>query len=1147
MDESEQIFLAARAHPAGPGRDAYLAGACPSPEQRARVEGMLRDAAAAAAFFGEEENGETVADVAGAPAVAPALERPGQMIGRYKLLQQIGEGGFGVVWMAEQVEPVVRRVALKIIKPGMDSGMVIARFEAERQALAIMDHPNIARVLDAGATGTGRPYFVMELVKGIPVTQFCDERRLDTRQRLDLFMAVCEAVGHAHQKGVIHRDLKPSNILVTLHGDRAVPKIIDFGIAKAVEQKLTDKTLFTRFEQFIGTPAYMSPEQAALSGLDIDTRSDIYSLGVLLYELLTGLPPFDPKALLAAGYDEMRRIIQQDEPPKPSTRLTQARLAHRSSEHSAPRTPRSAFPADLDWIVLKAIEKDRSRRYDTAGALAGDIRRFLADEPVLAAAPGAVYKLRKFVRRHRTATAAAAAVALALLAGTAVSVWQAVRATRARDELAAQVDETARQKERAHDNFLLAREAVDRFLKRLADDPASGARHQAQRRALLEDALGFYQRFVASGQGDPSLAAEIEHATWQIAHIHSLAGSKDEALAGYRHAISLMESTAAAAGAAPAAEAQARRRRLAGCYYDLGMTQLDLDRYDEAEVSMRRALDLRRAASGASPGEPGPLAELASSLNAVGILLNKSYRSEQAVAPLEEAAEVLGRLAELEPADPEHRSQLGAQLNSLAETRVMLGDLAGAEALLHRAVGEQRKAVEADPANGGFLNFLANHLLNLGVMLKERGDPGAAKALGEALALRERLVQQDPSVSDRQFALARTLVEQATLPGSDETGSPASPRDDLERALAVLESLLAQNPAWNNARSLSARASHLLAQWHLQDGRTGEALARWQAAAEASGRLVHDDPINAQTHQSNLARSRFFTGYLLAEAGSATEALAALEASRDTYGQLGSLRPLDPEQREHFARCLNMLGLIYRDLERRAEAAASYTRATGVLEPLRREHPERTDLAVLLGGVLCNQGHLQGKTGQVEDALESYRQAEKVLSQVLAVSPGDATAAQYLFNTFTGRTERLADSGDLQGAVAACEAALASVPDGFPYAPSLRLHRTYYTARLGDHARAAREAEALAGEAEFDPAAKATLAAVYALSAGAAQPDDPDASRRYAERALDWLRAAVSAGALTPEKAVADPDFVGLRDHPEFQKLVGGARSDTKT
>jgi serine/threonine protein kinase len=309
-----------------------------------------------------------------ASLIGPPDPLEGSLIGNYKLLQRIGEGGFGVVYMAEQVEFVHRKVALKIIKAGMDTKQVIARFEAERQALAMMEHPNIARVLDVGETSEGRPYIVMELVKGMPITSYCHQHKLDIDQRIELFLQVCSAVQHAHVKGVIHRDLKPSNLLITLHDGRAVPKIIDFGIAKAMDQRLTDKTLFTRYEHMIGTPAYMSPEQAALSGLDVDTRSDVYSLGVLLYELLAGTAPFNPDTLRDAAFDEMRRIIREDEPPKPSVRLTTLQTGEQSDEHS-PSLSHSTVSSDLDWIVMKALEKDRGRRYETAAGLAQDWRR----------------------------------------------------------------------------------------------------------------------------------------------------------------------------------------------------------------------------------------------------------------------------------------------------------------------------------------------------------------------------------------------------------------------------------------------------------------------------------------------------------------------------------------------------------------------------------------------------------------------------------------------------------------------------------------------------------------------------------------------------------------------------------------------------
>jgi serine/threonine protein kinase len=364
---------------------------------------------------------------------APA-EGPGSRIGPYKLIEQIGEGGMGVVYVAEQTKPVRRKVALKVIKPGMDTMQVIARFEAERQALALMDHPNIAKVFDAGATESGRPYFVMELVRGIPITDYCDREQLSIPERLELFVLVCRAVQHAHQKGVIHRDQKPSNVLVTVIDGAAVPKIIDFGVAKATGASLTERTLYTGFAQLIGTPLYMSPEQAELSGVDVDTRSDIYSLGVLLYELLTGTTPFDSETLKRAAFDELRRIIREQEPPKPSTRLSSlgATLTTVSANRKVEaRKLDRTVRGELDWIVMKALEKDRNRRYETANNFAADVMRYLTDRPVEACPPSTWYRFSKYARRNRAALTTAVLVALALVAGTAVSVWQAAQARRA--------------------------------------------------------------------------------------------------------------------------------------------------------------------------------------------------------------------------------------------------------------------------------------------------------------------------------------------------------------------------------------------------------------------------------------------------------------------------------------------------------------------------------------------------------------------------------------------------------------------------------------------------------------------------------------------------------------------------------------------
>jgi tetratricopeptide (TPR) repeat protein/tRNA A-37 threonylcarbamoyl transferase component Bud32 len=469
----EEVLLAAALEMPADKRPALLEAVCVGdPALRQRLETLLT--------AHKKADGLPPPD---APAVVATIklefpdapdEAVGTTIGRYKVLEKVGEGGCGVVYVAEQTLPVRRRVALKIIKLGMDTKMVVARFEAERQALAMMDHPNIAKVLDGGSTESGRPYFVMELVRGIRITDYCDQNNLTTKQRLDLFIKVCQAIQHAHQKGIIHRDIKPSNILVTLHDGVPVPKVIDFGIAKATEGRLTDATVYTQLNQFIGTPAYMSPEQAEMSGLDIDTRSDIYSLGVLLYELLAGSTPFDAKELMSRGVDAMRKTIREQEAPRPSTRFATLKgeeLTTTAKRRSADKsTLAHQLQGDLDWIVMKCLEKDRMRRYETANGLAADLNRHLNDEPVVARPPSAVYKFQKALRRNKLAFTAGTAIAAMLVLGIAASLWQARRANReARRALQAE----AVAKER-----LAESQAVSKFMTGVfqSPDPARNGR-----------------------------------------------------------------------------------------------------------------------------------------------------------------------------------------------------------------------------------------------------------------------------------------------------------------------------------------------------------------------------------------------------------------------------------------------------------------------------------------------------------------------------------------------------------------------------------------------------------------------------------------------------------------------------------------------
>jgi eukaryotic-like serine/threonine-protein kinase len=465
-ERAEDIFYSALELQSPDQRQAFLDRVCQGDlALRGMVDRLLASQPAAETFFREgniarlpmRELAQSLSKTPGlmdnVDALAVEDESIGKQVGAYKLLQRIGEGGCGSVYMAEQEKPVRRRVALKIIKLGMDTKSVVARFGAERQALALMDHPNIARVLDAGATDSGRPYFVMELVRGVKITEYCDQVGMDTNERLKLFIRVCHAIQHAHQKGVIHRDIKPSNILVTIIDGLPVPKVIDFGIAKAIEGRLTDNTNFTAYEQFIGTPAYMSPEQAVMSGVDVDTRSDIYSLGVLLYELLTGKTPFETDELLARGIDGLRRTLQNKEPQRPSvmvTTLAGSALAQVArSRHSEPLKLISLLRGDLDWIVIRTLEKDRSRRYETANGLALDVQRFLSNEPVLARPPSRYYRLQKLVRRNKVTFVAGIMVTLSLVIGLGVAAlfWHQEREARKRAEAAEQQALAAQQQQ----------------------------------------------------------------------------------------------------------------------------------------------------------------------------------------------------------------------------------------------------------------------------------------------------------------------------------------------------------------------------------------------------------------------------------------------------------------------------------------------------------------------------------------------------------------------------------------------------------------------------------------------------------------------------------------------------------------------------
>jgi serine/threonine protein kinase/tetratricopeptide (TPR) repeat protein len=719
-----ELFLKALDLTSPAERDAYLEQACgPNIERRAKVEALLKSHLADS--FLEQPAVQVLQTAA---ATGTPSEGPGTVIDKYKVLEKLGEGGFGVVYMAEQTQPVKRRVALKIIKVGMDTREVVGRFEAERQALALMDHPNIAKVLDGGATEAGRPYFVMELVRGTKLTDYCDEKNLPTQERLGLFIQVCQAVQHAHQKGIIHRDLKPSNILVTVNDGVAVPKIIDFGIAKATQMELSEKTVFTRFLQFLGTPVYMSPEQAELTSVDIDTRSDIYSLGVLLYELLTGKTPFDSKELLRVGLDEMRRTIREKEPPTPSTRVStmQGDELTTTAQRRGIEPPKliNTLRGDLDWIVMKCLEKDRARRYETANGLAMDVQRHLNNEAVLASPPSTLYRFQKLVRRNRAVLAAGAIIFTLLVLGVGAITWEAVRARRAERE-------QTRSRQQAQTEAAKAQE-VARFLKGMLEGvhPRRAlGRDTTILREILDDAA---KRAATDLTNQPDVEAEL---LTTIGAVYGGLGQNPQAEEMIRRALALRRSLFGN-----------ENLDVADSLDDLSGVLGEEEKYSEGEVAAREALAIQRKLR-------GPEHRMAWSLNTLGVCLDGQGKYEEAETMYRDALAMRRKL--LSDKDPD----LACSLNNLSGVLSRKGDLPGAEKALREAITVMKK--HYGPENP----YIEVQLDNLAKCLIGQGKFAEGEACArEALGLQKTLFGSDfPHVIRSLWILNDVLRDQHKL------------------------------------------------------------------------------------------------------------------------------------------------------------------------------------------------------------------------------------------------------------------------------------------------------------------------------------------------------------------------------------------------
>ena len=876
-------------------------------------------------------------DPGGLPSIAPRgtevhvpAVAPGQVFAsRYKLREKLGEGGMGVVFVADQTEPVQRRVALKVIRAGLDTYRLLARFEQERQALALMDHPNIARIFDAGVDPAGRPYFAMELVKGLPLTKYCDDARLSPRQRLELFIPICQAVQHAHQKGIIHRDLKPSNILVGLYDGRPVPKVIDFGVAKATGPRLTEHSIYTEVGTVIGTLEYMSPEQAELNNLDIDTRSDVYALGVILYELLTGTVPFSRKDLEKAGLAEMLRVIKEKEPLRPSTKLSHSGTlpsiaAQRQME---PRKLTALVRGELDWIVMKALEKDRGRRYETANGFALDVQRYLVGEPVLAAPTSQWYRLRKFVRRHRGPVAAAGLVLLTLLGGIAGTTWGLVQAEHQR--------RLAEAKER---EAVAERDAKDMALnaERQARAGETKARKQAfaALRSMTEDVV---ERKFAQG----AVLTEDDRAFLRgvIAQFDAFAEIKGN-------------------------DADSREVRAEG-RFRVGDMRCRLGEFKEAEKDYDEALRIQKQLVADFPLRPEFRRYLAKSHNNRGILLRASGRLPEAEKDYDEALRIKKQLAADFRSRPEFRLDLARSHNNRGLLLCEMGRPREAEQDFDQALGTYRQLVADFRAGPEFRLDLAGCRNNRGSLLREMGRlKEAEEDFDQALGILKQLPAGFASRPEFRQQLARSHNNRGLLRGA--TGRLKEAEQDLDQALRIKKQLAADFRSRPEFRQELARSHYNRGALLNNTGRPQEAEKDYDEALRILKQLAADFR-SRPDFRLDLSRSHNNRGGLLHARSRLKEAEKDYDQALRILKQLAADYSSDfasrPEFRQELARSHLNWGNLLSDTGRPKEAEKDYDRALSILKQLAADFHNQPDLRNDLAVTCVTMAAVQAQKG----------------------------------------------------------------------------------------------------------------------------------------------------------------------------------------
>jgi serine/threonine protein kinase len=973
LRKARELFLHAIGKLPAEQWDRYVAEACEGDaELEKQLQYFLQVHRDAGSFMEQpaEGVGATGAFVfaAGESALHGSAEAAGSLVGAYKLVEEIGEGGMGTVWMAQQTEPVKRLVALKVIKPGMDSRQVIARFEAERQALALMDHPHIARVLDGGQSGSGRPYFVMDLVKGLPITEYCDQNQLMPRERLGLFLQICSAVQHAHQKGIIHRDLKPSNVLVTVHDTRPVVKVIDFGVAKAVGRELTDKTLCTGFAQMIGTPLYMSPEQAGQSGLDIDTRSDVYSLGVLLYELLTGTTPFERDRFKEMGSDELRRVIREEEPPRPSTRIStlgQAATTVSAQRRSDPKRLSQLFRGELDWIVMKALEKDRNRRYESASAFAADVTRYLHDAPVQACPPSVAYRLRKFVRRNKRSLAIVGLLAVMLLVTVIVQAVNNWRLLREQAKTLAALDD-------AEKNRTRAREALDQMCSRIIDDwLGRQPRLTTEQKEFLELALARYEEFTQEVADTPSQRCALAWAYFRVGHIRRALHLWPEARAALERSRELFEALLEEHPGMSDCAA-----RLAMTHNTIAQVELDLGRHHEALSSHESARVILAQVVRDHPEEPGYRATLAMTHGGLAAQQQQIGKWHEALRSHDMARALYERLVQEYPGDPKYAYALAIALTNRAVSLSELQNTEEAMKSCELARSLVEPLVRAHPDVRDYIETLARAHNHLGMFQGSLGRrEQALNSFKAAIALRERLFQDYPSMLQYAVDLGGTYRN---------LGELQTRIDKLDGALASYEQAIAT-----------------LARTHQREPRHAEA---WQFL------------VNAYVGQAEV----------LGRLGRRKDMLKSVEAMRAIV-ERQLQEPPDRQNTTVLADTHNKLCGLYLTLGQRDEALKSCHAARALREKLVKDHRDVPQYAVDLGGTYCNLANLAKDGRDSDGALKWYERAIATLEPVNQGPgrPRPLTAALYLSNAYNGQGITFAEVGRPKEALASYRLACA--------------------------------------------------------------------------------------------------------------------------